>query len=275
MLAYSVVVGAFLAMVQKPQEIPSAASDSFSMNFTNTGLPANSNSEAPAVLTALNSENVTIGIQPILSVDHATVVRGTTSPDGLQIGTNSSSGKLTFTLKTAYYLSGFTLRALFGNTPGSITLQVTGVYETIPNLTTPSPIVRQITMGTTMADYIIDLSSPTSDHLIKQLTFEPNTTGNNTNFVIESLNGVDTSLNQTISFEQKVLSYSPCLTNNLAGVTVLDLAGATALRNEYVSLGANTKVKFERSKDDPAGAYQRYLFICSEFNLDPFNIPTA
>ena len=257
--------------------IPVSAQDAFDLNFgagqndATTRLATNSNATTTEVLTFLNSSLVSPGVTPVSSVSVATTVRGSNNPLGLEVGLNNTRGQLTFSLNNGFEFSGFTLNGRFFNSPGEITMIITGTYKPITGFTTPSEVTRSVVMTTDFANYSIDLSNPGTPHVIQTISLAPSGTGTqNTNFILGSMTNVDTSGTTALNFEQKVLTFSPCVNAN-DGLTDLDLATATALRNEYLALGPNTKAKFNRTQNDPNGAYQRYLFICQKYNLNPFS----
>jgi hypothetical protein len=125
--------------------------------------------------------------------------------------------------------------------------------------------------------YSFDFTNPGTTHLISQLSFEPDVTGSNSNFSIRTLGITDSTTEYTQKFEDKVLSYSPCRDRteadaNTSITTFITENQAIALRDEYLALKNSSKVKFELTKNDPLGPYQRYVFICFKFGLTPFSI---
>ena len=276
-LAYSAIVGAFFSTLNQISPTLTSATDSFTMDFTKS---TTGTLDTTTLLASMNSEGVTLGIQPILSVEHAVLVVGSET-QGLEVGNNtpSGSGKITFTIKPEFQFTKFTLDARFSNSPGTTSMKVTATYEPILNLTTPNPLplTSAMTSSFPATPYSFDFTNPGSTHLVRQLSFEPNTTGSNTNFSIRTMGIVDSTTEYTQKFEEKVLSYSPCRDRteadaNTSITALITPEQATALRNEYLALKNSSKVKFELTKNDPTGPYQRYVFICSKFGLTPFSI---
>jgi hypothetical protein len=212
------------------------------------------------------------------------VVRYRGTDTAIQIGANPDSGLLAFSIKEQYRFTKFNFSGRFINSSGTITLRVTGEYAPVDGYLTPSNYVREYTLTTTMSTYEIDLTNVVAasgsipayatPHLIRKITFAPTTSGNNTHFVIQKISdiAVTTQAAQAVTenFETKVLSFTPCASDE-DDLTILNLSSATELRNEYLSLNIDSRNAFNSTADDPDGAYQRYLFICSEFELDPFS----
>jgi hypothetical protein len=257
--------------------------ENFSMTF-NHDLALASNANLETALTFFNSNSVTPNITPFTAINKDTISKAS-NETVLRVGSNGNNtvGFLDFTLGDVYASNDIVIN--FGGRVGTVNVKVMAFRDTTS--INPTEVIPAAGSSTNVrADFSVDVNTDTSN---VEYRFNPNSLIPNrfrieTTTIISSSNpvieissvNIDTSSGVSQTFEQKVLSYSPCATNNLAGVTVLNPSSPTdkstveALIAEYQALPQSVKNKFARSIDDPLGAYQRYVFICQRFSLNPF-----